>query len=161
MSTAFEALAAIPNACQALPTVVTGGQPSAADLERFAAAGGAIVLDTRDPREPRPLDETATLQRLGVGYEVVPIAAGTLTDETLERIRGVLRTAGTRNVLFHCASGNRVGAALVPYLILDQGMDEEDAVVQARRVGLRSPELLEWARDYVRRKRGASDDPPR
>ncbi len=153
MTTPFAALAAIPNACQALPTVVTGGQPSAADFERFAAAGGEIVLDTRDPREPRPLDEVATLRGLGLQYEVVPIGAGMLTDETLERVRDVLRTAGTRNVLFHCASGNRVGAALVPYLVLDQGMDEEDAVAQALRVGLRSPELLEWARDYVRRKR--------
>ncbi|MGH7631606.1 MAG: hypothetical protein ACREOF_19900 [Gemmatimonadales bacterium] len=153
MPTLFDALAAIPNACQALPTVVTGGQPSAADLERFAAAGGEIVLDTRDPREPRPLDEPATLQRLGVRYEVVPIAAGMLTDETLERIREILRTAGNRSVLFHCASGNRVGASLIPYLVLDQGMDEEDAVAHALRVGLRSPELLEWARDYVRRSR--------
>ena len=38
MTTPFAALAAIPNACQALPTVVTGGQPSAADFERFAKA---------------------------------------------------------------------------------------------------------------------------
>jgi protein tyrosine phosphatase (PTP) superfamily phosphohydrolase (DUF442 family) len=152
MTTPFAALATIPNACQALPTVVTGGQPSAADFERFAAAGGEIVLDTRDPREPRPLDETATLQRLGLQYEVVPIAAGRLSDETLERIREVLRTAGSRQILFHCASGNRVGAALVPYLVLDQQMDEEDAVAQALRVGLRSPELLEWAREYIRRK---------
>jgi len=152
MPTPFEALAAIPNACQALPTVVTGGQPSAADFERFAAAGGAIVLDTRDPREPRPLDEAATLQRLGLRYEIVAIGAGLLTDQTLERIREVLRTAGDRSVLFHCASGNRVGAALVPYLVLDQGMDEEDAVAQALRVGLRSPELLEWAREYIRRR---------
>jgi protein tyrosine phosphatase (PTP) superfamily phosphohydrolase (DUF442 family) len=153
MPTPFEALAAIPNACQALPNVVTGGQPSAADLERFAGAGGEIVLDTRDPREPRPLDEAGTLERLGLRYEVVPIGAGMLTDETLERIRAVLQTAGDRQVLFHCASGNRVGAALVPYLVLDQGMEEEDAVAQALRVGLRSPELLEWARDYVRRNR--------
>jgi uncharacterized protein (TIGR01244 family) len=151
MPTPFESVAAIPNACQALPTVVTGGQPTAADFERFAAAGGRIVLDTRDPREPRPLDEAATLERLGLQYEVVPIGAGVLTDDTLERIRHVLRTAGDQNVLFHCASGNRVGAALVPYLVLDQGMDENDAVAQALRIGLRSPELLEWARDYIRR----------
>ena len=153
MPTPFEAVATIPNACQALPTVVTGGQPTAADFERFAAAGGTIVLDTRDPREPRPLDEPATLQKLGLRYEVVPIAAGLLTDETLERIREVLWTAGDQNVLFHCASGNRVGAALVAHLVLDRGMNEDDAVAQALRVGLRSPELLAWARDYIRRSR--------
>jgi hypothetical protein len=32
-------------------------------------------------------------------------------------------------------------------------MDEEDAVAQALRVGLRSPELLAWAREYIRSHR--------
>jgi hypothetical protein len=44
-----------------------------------------------------------------------------------------------------------VGGALIPYFMLDQGMDEEDAVDQAMRVGLRSAELLEWGLSYARR----------
>ena len=47
----------------------------------------------------------------------------------------------------HCGSGNRVGGALLPFLMLDQGLEEEDAVGQAMRVGLRSAELLEWGPD--------------
>ena len=66
--------------------------------------------------------------------------AGSLDDATLERILAVLRGAGDRTVFFHCGSGNRVGGALIPYFILDQGMEEEDAVDQAMRVGLRSAE---------------------
>jgi hypothetical protein len=38
--------------------------------------------------------------------------------------------------------------------MLDQELEEEDAVGQAMRVGLRSAELLEWGLDYVRRARG-------
>ena len=55
--------------------------------------------------------------------------------------------------MVHCTSGNRVGGALLPYLMLDEGMEEEDAVGQAMRVGLRSAELMEWGLDYVRRNR--------
>jgi len=54
-------------------------------------------------------------------------------------------------VFFHCGSGNRVGGAMIPYLMLDQGMTEEDAVEQAMRMGLRSPEYLEWGLDYAHR----------
>jgi hypothetical protein len=36
--------------------------------------------------------------------------------------------------------------------MLDQGLDEEAAVAQALRVGLRSAELMEQALDYVRSK---------
>jgi protein tyrosine phosphatase (PTP) superfamily phosphohydrolase (DUF442 family) len=153
MSSPMQALGGVPNACQLLPTVVTGGQPSAAHLAAFKAAGGEVVLDLRDPMEPRPLDEAATIGALGMEYVNVPVGPGTLTDATLERVLGALRQAGDRLVMVHCGSGNRVGGALLPYLMLDEGMEEEDAIGQAMRVGLRSAELMEWGLDYVRRKR--------
>ena len=149
----FDALADIPNAAQPLPGLVTGGQPTAVQLEAFRAAGGEVVLDIRGPREPRPLDEVAVTGRLGLEYRVVPVVAGTVTDATLEAILGVLREARHRTTLFHCASGNRVGAALIPYLMLDHGMEEGDAVEQARRVGLTSPELMAWGVGYARKSR--------
>jgi protein tyrosine phosphatase (PTP) superfamily phosphohydrolase (DUF442 family) len=152
MPTTFQALERVPNACQILPNVVTGGQPSTADLEAFRESGGGIVVDLRDPMEPRPLDEPATAERLGLEYIAVPVTAGTMTDETLARIHGILRSAGDRPVFVHCGSGSRVGGALLPHLMLEHGMEEEDAVGQAMRMGLRSADLLEWGLDYVRRK---------
>jgi protein tyrosine phosphatase (PTP) superfamily phosphohydrolase (DUF442 family) len=151
MPTTFQALERVPNACQLLPNVVTGGQPSTADLAAFRDSGGGIVLDLRDPMEPRPLDEPATAARLELEYVVVPVAADTMTDATLERIHGILRGAGDRPVFVHCGSGSRVGGALLPYLILEHGLEEEDAIAQAMRVGLRSADLLEWGLDYARR----------
>jgi protein tyrosine phosphatase (PTP) superfamily phosphohydrolase (DUF442 family) len=152
MSTTFQALGRVPNACQLLPGLVTGGQPSTADLEAFRDSGGGILLDLRDPMEPRPLDEPATAQRLGLEYVSVPVGPGSMTDATLERIHGILREASGKPVFVHCGSGNRVGGALLPYLMLEHGMEEEDAVGQAMRAGLRSAELLEWGLDYARRR---------
>jgi protein tyrosine phosphatase (PTP) superfamily phosphohydrolase (DUF442 family) len=152
MSSPVQALNGVPNACQLLPGVVTGGQPSAAHLTAFLNAGGRVVLDLRDAMEPRPLDEAATVASLGMEYVNVPIGPHSLTDATLDRVREVLRQAGDGLVLVHCASGNRVGAALLPVLMLDHGLEEEDAVTQAMRVGLRSAELMEWGLDYSRRQ---------
>lgn len=152
MTTTFQALERVPNACQILPNVVTGGQPSTGDLEAFRESGGGIVVDLRDPMEPRPLDESAAAQRLGLEYIVVPVTAGTMTDTTLERIHQILRDAGDRPVFVHCGSGSRVGGALLPHLILEHGLTEEDAIAQAMRIGLRSADLLEWGLDYARRK---------
>jgi protein tyrosine phosphatase (PTP) superfamily phosphohydrolase (DUF442 family) len=150
---AFQAFAGVANVCQLLPTVVTGGQPGARNLEALAAAGGGIVLDLRDPMEPRPIDEAPLARHLGLDYRNVPVGPGTVDDPTIERILAVLREAGERTVFVHCGSGNRVGGALIPFLMLDHGFEEEDAVAQAMRVGLRSAELLEWGVDYVRRHR--------
>ena len=151
MPTAFQAVSGVANACQILPSVITGGQPNAVQLRAFKEAGGGIVLDVRDPMEPRPVDEADLVRELGMEYVNIPVRAGSLNDATLERILGVLREAGDRTVFFHCGSGNRVGGALIPYLILDQQMEEQDAVDQAMRVGLRSAEMMEWGLDYARR----------
>ena len=151
MSQAFEALSGVTNACQILPTLITGGQPTAAQLRALKNAGGAIVLDVRDPMESRLVDEPGLVRELGMEYVNIPVRVGSLDDATLERILSVLRGAGERTVFFHCGSGNRVGGALIPYFVLDHGMEEQDAVDQAMRVGLRSAEIMEWGLDYARR----------
>jgi protein tyrosine phosphatase (PTP) superfamily phosphohydrolase (DUF442 family) len=153
MTTPVEALQGIPNGCLILPTVVTGGQPTQPQLAAFKAAGGRQVLDLRDPMEPRGFDERAAAEGLGLDYTNISIGAGSLTDDTLDRVLDVLRRAGDHQVLVHCASGNRVGGALLPFLMIDHGLEEEDAVGQAMRVGLRSAELMEWGLDYTRRHR--------
>jgi len=151
--TPFEAIRGVPNACQVLPTVVTGGQPTPEHLDALAKSGNAIVIDLRESMEPRGFDEPALVKRLGMEYKLVPVGAHTMSDTTLETLRTALTAAGERPVFIHCGSGNRVGGALIPALMLDQGMDEEDAVDTAMRVGLRSAELMEWGLGYTRRQR--------
>ncbi len=155
MPTAFQAVSGVANACQILPNVVTGGQPTADQLKALKEAGGEIVLDLRDPMEPRPVNEAALVRELGMEYINIPVRAGSLDDTTLEQILAVLRRAGERTVFFHCGSGSRVGGALIPFFILDQGMEEQDAVDQAMRVGLRSAEYMEWGLEYARRNQNS------
>jgi len=107
----------------------------------------------REPMEPRAFDEPALVRELGMEYKLVPVGPHTMSDTTLETLRNTLAGAGERPVFIHCGSGNRVGGALIPVLMLDQGMDEEDAVDTAMRVGLRSAELMEWGLGYTRRQR--------
>jgi hypothetical protein len=57
-------------------------------------------------------------------------------------------------MLYHCASGNRVGATLIPYLMLDQQFSEDDAVMTAMRSGARNAELIEWAVEFANNAAG-------
>src|SRR6184192_4849559 len=76
-------------------------------------------------------------------------------DATFGRLLDAVRElAGKRPAFVHCNSGNRVGAGLLPYFMLEQGLEEDDAVAQAMRVGLRSAELMEQALEYVRSRQG-------
>ena len=42
---------------------------------------------------------------------------------------------------------------LIAYFMLDLGMEEEEAIEQAMRVGLRSPEMMQWGLGYVAGKK--------
>ena len=51
---------------------------------------------------------------------------------------------------------------MIPYLMLDRGMSEDEAVETAMRIGTRSAELIELALEYVRSQGGgASTDASR
>ena len=123
-------------------------------MAALKAAGVGFVLDIRDPMEPRPFDEPALVRQLGMEYLNVSVRQGALDDTMLDAVLGALRSHAGQPVLLHCASANRVGGVLIPYLILDREMSEDDAVDLAMQVGLRGADLLEWGLDYARRKTG-------
>ena len=153
MSQLLDAAAGVPNACEPIPGIVTGGQPTAAQLAALKRAGCEVVLNIREPMEPQPYRTPDAVVAAGLEYVNIPVSHGPLSDETFGRVRRTVRAlAGKKRVLFHCASGNRVGSTLLPFFILDQGMDEEEALAQAMRIGMRHAGLMQEALEYVRRQ---------
>lgn len=150
--TLLDALAGIPRATQPLPWLVTAGQPSAEQLQAARAAGVTLVIDIRDPMEPRPFDEPETVEALGMRYVNVPVVNGAVDDPTMDGILSAMRANAGQPTLLHCASANRVGGPLIAYLMLEERMSESDAVNAAMRAGLRSAELVQWAVNYATAK---------
>lgn len=154
MSQLLDALEGVANAYEPIPGVVTGGQPGLAHLAALKRAGCEVVLDLRDPMEPRPYRVPDSVTAAGLAYRNIPVGHGTIADATFAEVRATLReVAGKRPTFVYCASGNRVGVALLPFFMLEQKMPEADAVMQAMRVGLRSADLLEQALAYARGRR--------
>jgi len=142
-------LIGLTNESQPVSGWITGGQPSEQQLEAFKAAGGEVVVDNRDPMEPRPFDEPAVVRAAGLEYVNLPIVEGAATADTMKRMHEVFKRLEGRKALVHCNSGNRTSAGLIPYLMIDKRMEEEAAVDVAMRGGLRSAELMELALSYV------------
>jgi protein tyrosine phosphatase (PTP) superfamily phosphohydrolase (DUF442 family) len=138
------------NINQPLPWLATSGQPSVDNLHAARDAGVTMVIDLRDPMEGRPFDEPATVAELGLRYLNIPVNNGALKPESITLLMNTLREQAGQPTLLHCASANRVGGALIPWFILEEGMDEQAAVDLAMQVGLRSAELMEWGMGYVR-----------
>src|SRR5262245_59022699 len=151
MTRLLDAAKGIKNAHEPVPGLIAGGQPTVADLTALKAAGVHAVIDMRDPMEERPYRVPDAVEAAGLTYYCIPVPHDPGHDHTLAEVRslvGELLAQGP--VLAHCNSGNRTWAAVIPYLMLDRGMSEDDAVNEALRMGTRSAGLMDWAMEYAR-----------
>ena len=145
----LSAFPGLPNAAEPVSGWITGGQPTEQQLKAFKDAGGEVVLDNRDPMEPRPFDEPSVVRAAGLEYMSLPIVHGAVTQTTMEAMHEMLRRLAGRKALLHCSSGNRTSAGLIPYLMIEKKMEQDAAVDLAMRGGLRSAELMDLAVTYA------------
>lgn len=137
-----------------LDGVLLASQPSPADLEQARAEGVRTVLNLRRPAEQAGFDEAAFVESLGLVYVALPFGGPDELDDALFARARELLSHAERPLLVHCASANRVGAVWIPWRVLDGGLGLEEALAEARAIGLRSPGLEAKARDYVARQGG-------
>jgi uncharacterized protein (TIGR01244 family) len=131
--------------------VFLAGQPTIADFEQAKKDGVMTVINLRHAREIEDFDELKVVGDLGMTYHN-PAWMGSeqLTDEIFEATRAMLREAD-RPILMHCREGNRVGAIWMAYRAIDDGLTVEDAILEAKTVGLTSAEYEAKTRDYIDR----------
>lgn len=137
-------------------------QPAPKDFKKAKKGGIQTVINLRYPEET-DFEEESIVTSLGMTYHNVPWnGPAELTPEIFQETRQLLRNS-KKPVLLHCSSANRVGAVWIPYRVLDMGAPLEQAVQEAKTIGLKSPVYEKKARQYVRRlrpdKRGTFEDP--
>ena len=72
----------------------------------------------------------------------------TLDASTVKYFLTVLSNA-ERPALIHCSSGNRAAALYYAWLVLENGMPEDQALERARAAGLSAPDLGERVHELV------------
>jgi len=122
------------------PDIHTGGRITAEYLPALRTAGITHIIDLTPDAETPDFDEAAAVRAAGLSYANLPIAgAPDLNRESVDAFDQLLR--GTQGpTLVHCASGNRVGALAALRAAWLQGADEEAAIAEGRRWGLRGLE---------------------
>ena len=136
MSQLLDAVNGVLNAYEPVAGLITGGQPLVEHLAALKLAGCDVVVDVRDPMEEQPFDAPAAVRATGLDYLNIPVSHTPLDDRAIEEMQRALHgVIGARSAFIYCNSGNRVGAALIPYLMLDRGFEEESAVDAAMRMG--------------------------
>jgi uncharacterized protein (TIGR01244 family) len=134
----------------AVGDVLIAGQPTPAGLANARDTGVELVINSR-PSGEMTFDESAIARGLGMKYVSIPFVPISLQPEqVVSFIRLMKDTTREGKVLLHCSSGNRVSALWAMYEISELDMPVEEAVARARKMGLRSPELIGYIGDFAR-----------
>ncbi len=131
--------------------VLTGGQPSEADLELLRTRGVTTVVSLRRADEDVPFDEEAKAEELGMSFIRIPVGTGQgLDPETAKQLRQTL-DAASGPVLLHCGSGNRVGGMYAINAFANDGKSIEEALKIGRSAGMTrfEPTILEILNDLA------------
>ncbi len=128
----------------------TGGQPSLEDLSKLRAQGVRTLLSLRRPEETDLFQqEKETARSLGLNFFNIPVDSSNLQTAQVDEFLEVVSEESNHPVFIHCASASRVGGFWIIYRVLHDGWSIEKAEEEARRIGLRSSGLLEFARSYL------------
>lgn len=127
-------------------------QPTAEQLVTLRAMGAKGVLNFRHAAEHPDYNEQAAATATGLAYCNLPYKqAEELTDELLSTARTTLRESTAKNepLALHCRTGNRVGAAWACWRALDCSIPVEQAISEAKAMGMNNPAYETKARAYI------------
>jgi uncharacterized protein (TIGR01244 family) len=141
----------IANYYRIAPDIAASGQPTDDALADIKEAGFKTILNLRTEEEGS-LDEKPKVEALGLEYFNIPIGSDGITKESVELFSKIVNDAEARPLFIHCASSNRVGALWYIHRVLSEGADEDAALEEARKAGLK-PNLEPRAREFVEKNR--------
>src|SRR6266581_581238 len=102
MSQLLDAISGVPNACEPIPGIVTGGQPAPEHLAALQRAGCAVVIDLREAMEPRPFKTPDAVLQAGLEYRHIPVGHGAVSDATFGRLVDAVRELAGRRRVYGC-----------------------------------------------------------
>jgi uncharacterized protein (TIGR01244 family) len=144
----------LPNYVELTSKVGTGGQPGEGGLNQLAKKGYKVVVNVRasDEEFDRVGEENLAMQ-LGLRYYVVPFLAREPSEQQALAFNALMSALKGNKVFVHCGSGNRAGSLMMIYLALEEGMSEDKAEQEARKIGLRSADLVEFSKQVIGKHR--------
>jgi uncharacterized protein (TIGR01244 family) len=134
-------------------TVACAGATPTQALPEIKKNGFASVINFRTPQEAGANIDEAKATAAQVGLKYIHLPFQTPTPEIADAFLKAVADPANQPVYIHCASANRVGAMWYIKRVKLDGWDNDRAMKEAEAIGLRAPNLKQFALDYVSAKR--------
>lgn len=132
--------------------VYVAGGVTPDDYTLLKDLGIKTILNLRQADETPGINSAKLAKANGIMHVRIPWKGpDQLTDDKLDAMRRVLREA-ERPILFHCGSANRVGAGWLAYRVLDEDIELDAALAEAKTFGLRTAAYETITLEYIARQ---------
>jgi len=130
-------LVEIRNAQRAFPGILSGGQPTDAQLKEAKNKGFKTIINLRPVKEHQGEKEANKVRELGMNYVNIPVSgARGITSQNSQALIQALSDTSKYPVMIHCASGNRVGALFALDAAQRVKLSTEEAIAVGKQSGL-------------------------
>jgi protein tyrosine phosphatase (PTP) superfamily phosphohydrolase (DUF442 family) len=145
---------------QVTPEFCTGGQPRIEHFSGLKANGVKAVINLRTPGEHRADEEREAVTAAGLKYFNIPVVYSAPKFEQVDEFLKITDDPANRPAFVHCTAAIRVGAFWMIRRIVRDKFSWDDALAEARKIGLvNAPHLEEFAKGYLARKKGDGNSP--
>jgi uncharacterized protein (TIGR01244 family) len=132
-------------------TVACAGATPVDALPELKKSGFASVINFRTAQESGANIDEAKAKAAEVGLKYIHIPFQAPTPETADAFLKAVGDRSNQPVYIHCASANRVGAMWFIKRVKLDGWDTDRAMKEAETIGLKAPNLKQFALDYVKK----------
>ena len=132
--------------------IFLSGAPREDTFREMAHAGVRIAVDLREPEEIQGFEKRAA-KRNGITYYSAPISrVGDLQKDQIEAVDRIVAQRQGPKIWVYCNSGNRAASWMAIHLAKTQGMKTDDAIAEAKNLGLNKEEMMTKVRAFLQRK---------
>jgi len=137
--------------------LLTGGQPTEAELRAAAAEGVRTVINlaTHDPQRSLP-DEAGLVRSLGLSYHHIPVDWRNPTEADFDAFDRLMQSLPPGKLLIHCAANFRVTTFYALYALRRLGWSKAQADAFRARIWQGSNYPI-WEAFYARLKARLTD----
>jgi len=129
-----------------------GGVPSAEDLDLAQRRGIVQVIDMCTPEEAPDYDLRRECQRLDLRWRDCGLRSdGEVPNAAVDLVLALLADPSEPETLMFCGDGSRCAMLFAVHRVVNGGLSLEDALLEARRAGMRSGPSEEFVKRQVDR----------
>jgi uncharacterized protein (TIGR01244 family) len=146
-----ESVPGVTNFARVDTTIACAGATTAAAVPEIKRRGYGSIVNLRQASEAgaEVEAEAAAAKAAGIVYVSLPFNTASPDPAVVDQFIKAVTAPANQPVFVHCASGNRAAALWLIKRVQVDGWDFDRAAAEATELGLTSPALKTFARDYI------------